>query len=187
MGPSELARETTRPARRISWGGVVAVGVVLLLLVAVGVALVQRQQGQFGVGQPAPDFELTTFEGQPISLAGLQGKVVVLNFWASWCIPCEQEADELEAAWQLYRDSGNVVFLGIAWSDMDTKAKAYIEKFGITYPNAPDMGTRASQAYRITGVPETYIIGPDGKLAYVKFSPFSSVGEIQAAVDAVLK
>jgi len=168
-------------------GGVFAWIILLGLLGIVGVGLWRAQQGQFGIGEKAPDFTLTTFDGQTISLQDYRGKVVLLNFWASWCIPCEEEADELEAAWQLYKDNPDVIFLGVAWSDMDTKAKGYIQQYDITYPNAPDMGTRASQAYRITGVPETYVIDRNGILAYVKFSPFQSVGEIQAAVERVLQ
>jgi cytochrome c biogenesis protein CcmG/thiol:disulfide interchange protein DsbE len=180
--PSTLNDPVPKP-----WGRILAWGGLILLLAIIGVALLKAQQGQFGVGQKAPNFEVTTFDGQQVSLENLRGKVVLLNFWASWCIPCEQEAAELEQAWQLYKGHSDVVFLGIAWSDMDPKAKAYIKKYGITYPNAPDMGTRASQAYRITGVPETYIIDRDGVLAYVKFSPFQSVEEISAALDAVLE
>ena len=66
------------------------------------------------VGAPAPDFVLTTFDDQEINSEDLQGKVVVLNFWASWCKPCEQEAADLETAWQYYKPRGDVVFLGLA-------------------------------------------------------------------------
>jgi cytochrome c biogenesis protein CcmG, thiol:disulfide interchange protein DsbE len=163
------------------WGG------LIFLLIIVGVVLMKRQQGTLAIGKPAPGFELTSYDGEPVSLESLRGKVVVVNFWASWCVPCEEEADELEQAWQYYQNRDDVVFLGIAWSDMDTKAKQYIAEYKITYLNAPDMGTRASQAYRITGVPETYIIGPDGVLAYAKFSPFTSVAEIQAAIEPLLQ
>ena len=80
-----------------------------------------------------------------------------------------------------------MVFLGVDWTDTEPKAKAYLDKFNITYPNGPDLGTRISQAYRTTGVPETYIVDKDGNLAYVKLSPFESVGEIQAAIAPLLE
>jgi cytochrome c biogenesis protein CcmG, thiol:disulfide interchange protein DsbE len=156
---------------------------VILLLVVVGMILAKRQQGPLRLGSPAPDFTLTTFEGDEISLNSLRGKVVLVNFWASWCKPCEQEAADLEKAWKLYQDRDDVIFLGIAWTDTDKNAKAYLEKFAITYPNGPDMRTQISQRYRITGVPETFVIDKDGNLSFYKFSPFLSVQEIQNVVE----
>jgi cytochrome c biogenesis protein CcmG/thiol:disulfide interchange protein DsbE len=109
-----------------------------------------------------------------------------VNFWASWCKPCEQEAADLEAAWEYYQPRGDVLFLGIAWTDTEDASLAYIKKFKITYPNGPDLGTSISQAYRTTGVPETYIIDKNGKLASLKLSPYTSLAEIQAAIDPLL-
>ncbi len=119
-------------------------------------------------------------------MSSLTGKVVLINFWASWCKPCEQEAADLETAWLQNKDSGDVVFLGIAWTDSDKNAMEYIQKFSISYPNGPDLGTRISQKYRITGVPETFVVDQDGNLAYFKFSPFISVQEIQSVLDDLL-
>ena len=74
----------------------------------------------------------------------------------------------------------------MAWTDTDKKSFEYLKKFNVTYPNGPDLGTKIYQAYRATGVPETFIIDQNGVLAYVKISPFESAAEIQQAVDAVL-
>ena len=178
--PDTQTKKRARWGRLLAWLGLVA---LLLLLFT---ALLRTQQGPVGIGQKAPDFTLTTFDGEQISLSDLEGKVVVLNFWASWCKPCEQEAADLEAAWRLYQPSGEVVFLGVDWTDTEVKAKQYLEKFDITYPNGPDLGTRISQAYRTTGVPETYIIDRNGTLAYVKFSPFISLNEITNAINPLL-
>ena len=175
--------ETKSPARK--WGILLAWIFVFGLLLVVGIGLVRTQQGPIGVGAKVPDLTLTTFDGEQIAFEDLAGKVVVMNFWASWCKPCEQEAVELEQAYQIYKDEG-VVFLGVDYVDTDREARAYIEKFGITYPNGPDLGTRISQAFRIRGVPETYIIGPDGKLAAVKIGPYTSLDEIQMQVEGVL-
>lgn len=180
--------ETPAAARktRISWGRLAAWGGLLLLLIVLGVALLRTQQGQPRPGQKAPAFNLTTFDNQQIALESLQGKVVVLNFWASWCITCKDEAAYLEEAWQQYRSRDDVVFLGVAWTDTDAKAKEYLARYRISYPNGPDLGTRISQKYRITGVPETYIIDRNGVLADVHLVPFSSRREITAIIDPLL-
>ena len=172
--------------RQISIWALLAWSVLLTLLVVIGLSLLRSQQGPIGIGKPAPDFTLTTFDGEQISLADLKGKVVVVNFWASWCKPCEQEAVDLENAWRQYEPRGDVVFLGIDWTDTELKAMAYLEKFDITYPNGPDLRTRISQSFRTTGVPETYIIDKEGTLAYVKLSPFTSIQEILNAIDPLL-
>lgn len=178
---------TDSHSRRGRLGSILVWTGLIVLLVIVGIVLFRRQQGPVGVGQAAPDFTLTTFDGQTYQLSDLRGKVVLINFWASWCKPCEQEAADLEAAWRLYEPRGDVVFLGIAWTDTEPKSKAYLEKFDITYPNGPDLRTKISQAYRTTGVPETYLVDKEGQLAYVKLSPFASLAEIQAAIDSLLE
>ncbi len=183
--PIETPAVTPKP--HISWGRLVIWGGLFLLLVILGVALLRTQQGQPRPGQKAPAFSLTTFEGQQINLKELKGKVVLLNFWASWCVTCKDEAPFLEQAWQQYRPGNEVVFLGVAWTDTDSKAKEYIQNFGITYRNGPDLGTRISQSYRITGVPETYIIDRNGVLVDVHLIPFSSTREITAIIDPLLK
>lgn len=177
----ETAQE--QPPRR-RWGFVFVWVFVIALLVVVGVSLIRTQEGHIQVGDQVPDLTLQTFEGETIEFASLRGQVVVVNFWASWCKPCEQEAAELQQAFELYGDEG-VVFLGVDYVDTETEARAYLQKFGITYPNGPDLGTRISQAFRIRGVPETYIIGPDGKLAAFKIGPYQSLDEIVQQIESV--
>lgn len=158
------------------------------LLVLVGVILSKRQQGTVQPGDEIPDFALPLFSGyeyegkSEIHLSDFRGKVVVLNFWASWCKPCEQEAAELQEAWQTYEESGGVVFLGADYVDTEPEARTYLKKYEITFPNGPDMGTKISQIFRIRGVPETYFIDPDGVLYFVKVGPFSSVDEIKSII-----
>jgi cytochrome c biogenesis protein CcmG/thiol:disulfide interchange protein DsbE len=173
---------TTRPpwGRLLIWGGLLA----LLVILAFG--LQRTQEGPVAVGRRAPDFVLTTFEGEQIDSQDHNGHVIVLNFWASWCKPCEQEAADLEAAWRYYQPRGDVIFLGVDYVDTEPEAKAYLEKFDITYPNGPDLGTRISQAYRIIGVPETFVIGKDGTLAYFQKGPFRDLAQIKGMVDPLL-
>jgi cytochrome c biogenesis protein CcmG/thiol:disulfide interchange protein DsbE len=178
--PTEVTKSRPRWGTILAWSGLV------LLLLIVAFSLFRTQQGPVAIGQKAPDFVLTTFDGQQIDSRELRGKVILLNFWASWCKPCEQEAADLEAAWRDYQDSDQVIFLGVDWTDTETAAFEYLDKFDITYPNGADLGTRISQVYRTTGVPETYIIDKDGLLVAVKLSPYTSIAEIKAAIEPLL-
>jgi cytochrome c biogenesis protein CcmG/thiol:disulfide interchange protein DsbE len=183
--PASLA-EPTSP-RSIRWGRLVAWVVLFILLTILAFGLLRSQQGPVGRGEEAPAFILTTFGNEEIDYADLAGKVIVINFWASWCKPCEQEAADLQTAWEEYAPTGDVVFLGVDYVDTETEARAYLEKFGITYPNGPDLGTRISQSFRIQGVPETYFIDRTGQLIFVKKGPFLSLSEIRAIIDPLLE
>jgi cytochrome c biogenesis protein CcmG, thiol:disulfide interchange protein DsbE len=179
------AEESAKKGHSILWRILAWVG-LFALLVVVAMVLLRKQQGPVAIGQEPPSFTLTTFDGQQIGPNDMAGKVVLVNFWASWCKPCEQEATDLQSAWEHYQPRGDVLFLGIAWTDTESASLNYIKKFGITYPNGPDLGTAISQAYRTTGVPETYIIDKNGILASIKLSPYTSVSEIQSAIDPLL-
>ena len=181
----ETAASAGGKAARPRWGVVVTWIFVLGLLGILGFGLMRSQQGPIGIGAQVPDLSLTTFEGETIDLAGQRGNVVVINFWASWCKPCEEEAAALEQAWRDYREQG-VVFLGVNYVDTRPEALTYLERFGITYPNGPDLGTRISQAFRIRGVPETYVVDRQGVVASVMIGPYESLGDIEAAIQSAL-
>ena len=185
---SEIVTQTSAQENRSRphWGRIAVWGGLILLLAVVGLGLVRAQKGPVGQGQVVPEFTLSTFDGKSISLSSLKGSVVVVNFWASWCKPCEQEAADMESAWKYYEPGGKVVFLGVDYVDTEPEARAYLAKFGITYQNGPDLGTRISQAFRIRGVPETYIVDRTGKLAYFQYGPFTSIDEIKAQIDPLL-
>ena len=92
----------------------------------------------------------------------------------------------MQKAWQEYEPSGNVVFLGADYVDTEPNARVYLKKFGITYPNGPDLATEISQYFRIKGVPETYFIDQEGVLRYVQVGPFTSEDQIRSQIDALL-
>lgn len=127
----------------------------------------------------APAFTFTTFEGETISLADLEGKGVVLNFWASWCDPCRDEAELLEMAWRREQANG-IVFIGLDYLDQEPAAKAYLAEFDITYPNGPDLQSQAARRYGIKGVPETYFITPEGEIVQTVIGPITSAAQLDS-------
>jgi len=180
--------ENSQEKRHVStWVIVVAFAVLLGFLGLIFWGLTHAKQGPVSIGQKVPGFDLQTFDGQMINTDDLAGKVVVVNFWASWCTPCESEAAELEQAWQMYKPGGQVVFLGVDYVDTEPEALGYLQEFNISYPNGPDLRTGISQLFRIRGVPETYILDANGRLASMKIGPFQSLGEIVSTIDGVLQ
>lgn len=163
----------------------VAIFAVLLLFVAF-LAVGLRNQNR-SAGRPAgaaPDFEFTTFEGEKIRLSELRGQGVVVNFWASWCVPCRIEAPILEEAWQREQNA-NIVFLGLDYLDQDHKAKEFLDEFGITYPNGPDLQSEAARNYGITGVPETFFIDPNGVVAANKIGEIRTEAELNGFLEQI--
>jgi cytochrome c biogenesis protein CcmG, thiol:disulfide interchange protein DsbE len=138
--------------------------VPVLALLAYGFRLNPRDIKSPLLGRPAAPFALTSFEGTSIDLAALRGKVVVLNFWASWCYPsCYEEAPVLERGWRTYRDRG-VVVLGVDIQDKDEAGLKFIRDFSLTFPNAPDRAGKVSVDYGVYGVPETFFIDRGGAI-----------------------
>ena len=172
-----------QPQRRFPFGTIIAYTLILGLLGLLGWRLVKVNSGQVDSGM-APDFTITSFEGETITLSELRGQVVIINFWASWCPPCREEAPYLEATWRKYKDQG-VVFIGVDYADAISKALAYIDEFDITYFNGPDVGTRISQMYNMDGVPETYYVAKNGELRGVKIGPLFPP-ELDQKIDELL-
>jgi len=153
-------------ARRWRLVGVTAVPVLaLVLLLATGIGNDPRDVPSELVARRAPSFSLPSLTGdETISSADLRGQVVVLNFWASWCIPCKEEHGALDAAWDRYRERG-VVVLGVNVEDARPDALDYIAEVGGSWPLVTDPGSRTSIAFGRFGVPETFVIAPDWTIA----------------------
>jgi cytochrome c biogenesis protein CcmG, thiol:disulfide interchange protein DsbE len=116
------------------------------------------------IGGTAPNFSLKRIDGTgKLDLASLRGKPVVINFWASWCVPCKGEAKLLEQAWNRYRSQG-VIFVGVDYHDVTSDARSFLSHHGITYPTVQDGSGMVGDSYGLTGVPETYFIDRRGRL-----------------------
>jgi cytochrome c biogenesis protein CcmG/thiol:disulfide interchange protein DsbE len=148
-----------------------ALALVAGLLVLLGLRLLADDRAEAlasdvasGRTPPAPLFTLRRLDdGRDLGLASLRGHVVLLNFWASWCGPCKQEAGLLEQAWRRWRARG-VVFVGVDAQDFDTDARRFMRRHGITYPNVHDGPGTTSARYGVSGFPETWFVDRSGNL-----------------------
>jgi cytochrome c biogenesis protein CcmG/thiol:disulfide interchange protein DsbE len=186
-----LAPETSVQQKKKRNPGVIAAIVLgAIMLVFLGWRLRDVGAARPVAGDPAPNINMAFFDGyewqgvESADLNDMRGKVVIVNFWASWCVECRIEADLLEQTWQRYKDQ-DVVMLGIAYTDLDPDSHRYLEEFNVTYPNAPDLQLRASDDYGITGVPETFFIDRDGVVQHVKLGPVSQ-SEMDSLINRLL-
>ena len=156
------------------WKWVLSIGLAagLIALLAYGFTRSPKDIPSPLIYRPAPDFTLALLAGGRLSLRELRGKVVVVNFWASWCYPaCWNEAPRLQAVWERYRERG-LVLVGVVYQDREQGAREFIRKHGKTYPNGMDPKSRIAIDYGAYGVPETFFIDREGKIAH------KHVGEI---------
>lgn len=164
---------------------VLIVGLVVVVpLVAVLLLNLGRDPHVIGsplVGRAAPEFALQPLDGSaPVTLASLRGRPLVLNFWATWCVPCFQEHPLLVAA---ARSLGERVhFVGVIYEDSDEQVRAFLARQGSAYPSLSDPGSRTAIAYGVFGVPETYFIDAEGRIAAKQIGPLDA-----ASLEAKLK
>jgi len=132
------------------------------LLLAVSLGRDPRTLPSELIGGPAPAFALPSMAGGgTVNLADLRGQVVVVNFWASWCLECRVEHPALDAAWDRYRERG-VVVVGVLFEDTVADGLAFADEFETDWPLVEDPGSRTAIDYGVFGVPETFVIAPDG-------------------------
>ncbi len=134
--------------------------------------------------QAAPAFALTLLDGRTVTLADWRGQAVVLTFWATWCPACAEEMPVLQAVWEAYRARG-VQVVGLAYQDTRAAVEARRAEQGLDFPLALDEGERVARLYGVTGVPETFLIGPDGRLQQVWIGPVDEA-TLRAQLDAIL-
>jgi peroxiredoxin len=152
-------------------GQVLAIAVVLALLAVLVWRVVRDSEGgaadalRRGEQAQAPAFDLERLdEAGRLQLSSLRGKAVVLNFWASWCLPCKEEAPRLEAAWQKWRSKG-VVVVGIDANDFKSDARRFARRYKVTYPLVHDGPGDLLDDYGLSAFPETFFVRPDGRLS----------------------
>ncbi|MGH9468113.1 MAG: TlpA family protein disulfide reductase [Terriglobales bacterium] len=134
------------------------------LLLALALGALAGCSSRARPGRAVPGFHLTLLNGQKVTLASFRGRVVVLNFWASWCAPCVEETPALNALAQDF-PNGRVVVLGVSIDEDPVAYRTFLARFGIHYPTARDPTQAIMHRYGTRQIPETYIIGPDGRLA----------------------
>ena len=169
---SEVAGPLRRPAAWWKWLLSVGIAAGLIALLAYGFTRSPKDIPSPLVRNPAPDFTLALLDGGRLTLRELRGKVAVVNFWASWCYPaCWNEAPRLQAAWERYRERG-LVMVGVVYQDWEQNAREFIRRHGKSYPNGMDPKSRIAIDYGVYGVPETFFVDREGRIAH------KHVGEI---------
>lgn len=137
----------------------------LLLVAGCGGDTAGSKASMPAVMEDAPDFKVALFEGGEFQMSAQKGKVVVINFFASWCVSCGEETPHIEKVFREYA-AQPVVFLGIAVDDTEKKAKEFLKKSGLTIPAGLDRTGQIKDAYGLYGMPTTFFVGKDGKISY---------------------
>lgn len=137
------------------------------------------------VGSEAPDFTLVSTDGETVRLSDLRGRPVVVNFWASWCVPCIEEFPLLRDAAERHA-SDDLAILGVVFDDGPETAAAFMDEHGGTWPALLDPDARVADAYAVFGPPETYFIGRDGRIVARQVGQFSE-GSLEEKLDAIIE
>jgi cytochrome c biogenesis protein CcmG/thiol:disulfide interchange protein DsbE len=182
-----------RGGRRRLLGLAATVAVVGVLLGLLGWQVASRDKAQAvpadiaaGSRPSAPDFELPRLdEDGVLRLSSLRGSPVVVNFWASWCVPCRDEAPLLQSAWERYRDQGLVV-LGVDSEDFTDDARAFMARYGLTFPNVRDGEADVKSDFGLLGYPETFFVDREGGLVHHVPGPVTAV-TLERGIQAILE
>lgn len=170
----DLLKDTTaKPARGLNAGSVVLLLGIVSIIAVIGLQFA-RQNAIAPRNGPAPDFTLDLYGGGTFTLSEQRGRIIVVNFWGSWCAPCRDEAPDLQAAHDRFAEHG-VMVVGVGFRDTERAARQFIDELAITYPNGNDTGLKITEDYHVSGAPETYIIDRDGNIAAFYIGQFPPV------------
>ncbi len=152
--------------------------IIFPLLVVFGLILVYMLQNPYHReiesltdGRAAPDFVLNDLQGKEVRLSDYRGKLVFLNFWATWCPPCREEMPSMESLYSRFKDRP-FQMLTVSIDDDPEQVERFRKAFGYTFPMLFDQDKRVASLYQTTGVPETFLIGPDGTIIYKVIGPY---------------
>lgn len=134
--------------------------------------------------RPAPSFRLSTLGGQTYTSRDLAGKPSIINFWATWCVPCVQEHGLLQSAARYYGEHAN--FVGVVYQDDELKAKQYLDRYGSSFPQLWDTGSAMAIDFGVAGVPESFIIDAGGVVRY-KREGVMTRAILEAELEPLLK
>lgn len=139
-------------------------------------------------GFMAPDFTLSTFSGEPVNLAGLKGKVVLINFWASWCPPCRAEMQAMQHVYADYQDQGLVILaINTTYQDDILKATQFAQSEGLTFPLLTEPDGNIARLYRVQAMPTSFFIDRQGKITRLMIGGPMPEALIRTQVEALLK
>lgn len=182
----DRGRNVQRFAQAVALAGVLALLGLLVWKVVAGDGGGAADALDRGESVAAPGFTLERLDaagaGKQLSLSDLEGKPLVVNFWASWCIPCKDEAPVLQETYERYRDQGLVV-LGIDAQDFRKDARGFLERFGLTYPVVYDGKGSTLGKWGVTGFPETFFVDRSGKLVGERISGGVDIERNREAYD----
>lgn len=186
--------ESSLPSRKRRWE------ILMVVSLAAGILWTMFSRVPSAVGAPlssapspregflAPDFTLDTLDGNQVTLSELRGRIVVINFWATWCLPCREETPALEKAYKQYKDS-DAMILGVNLTNQDSvrDVEAFVQEFGLTYPILLDRDGSVGYLYQVNGLPTTFFVNRDGIIRTVLVGGPMSETFIRSKIEALIK